>query len=86
MERAQVGRALGGQRLRAELRGLLDRVGPSRATLFANMQPFVGASVALLVLSEPITALQAVGGLAIAVGIALPRLRRRRSAVAAEPA
>jgi drug/metabolite transporter (DMT)-like permease len=64
----------------------IDRVGPSRATLFANMQPFVGALVALLVLSEPITWLQVLGGVGIAVGIALPRIWRRRPAVVAEPA
>jgi drug/metabolite transporter (DMT)-like permease len=64
----------------------IDRVGPSRATLFANIQPFIGAVFALVILSEPLTALQGLGAVAIAVGIALPRLRRRRQAVAAEPA
>jgi drug/metabolite transporter (DMT)-like permease len=65
----------------------IDRVGPSRATLFANMQPFIGALFALLILSEPITILQGLGGVAIAIGIALPRVwRRRRPAAAVEPA
>jgi len=68
----------------------IDRVGPSRATLFANLQPFIGALVALVVLSEPIGALQVLGGVAIATGIALPRVwqrrRRRRERVVAEPA
>ena len=63
----------------------IGRVGPSRATLFANIQPFIGAVFALLILSEPLTALQGLGAVAIAVGIALPRLRRRRPAVVAEP-
>ena len=63
----------------------IDRVGPSRATLFANMQPFVGAVVALAVLSEPITWLQVVGGIGIALGIVVPRIWRRRPAVVAEP-
>ena len=49
----------------------IDRVGPSRASLFANLQPFLAAIVALLVLSEHITALQVVGGLAIGGGIVL---------------
>ena len=62
----------------------IDRVGPSRATLFANMQPFVGALFALLILSEPITWLQVLGGVLIAAGIALPRVRRRRATVAVE--
>ena len=64
----------------------IDRVGPSRATLFANMQPFIGALFALLILSESITWLQVLGGVAIAVGIALPRVRKRRAAVVAEAA
>ena len=49
----------------------IDRVGPSRAALFANLQPFLAAIIALLVLSEKITALQAAGGLAIGAGIVL---------------
>jgi drug/metabolite transporter (DMT)-like permease len=53
----------------------IDRVGPSRASLYANLQPFLGALFALLILSEQMTALQVVGGLAIAGGIALSRRR-----------
>jgi drug/metabolite transporter (DMT)-like permease len=49
----------------------IDRVGPSRASLFANLQPFLAAIVALLVLNEKITALEVVGGLGIAAGIVL---------------
>jgi len=49
----------------------IDRVGPSRASLFANLQPFLAAIVALLLLSERITTVQIVGGLAIAGGIVL---------------
>jgi drug/metabolite transporter (DMT)-like permease len=49
----------------------IDRVGPSRASLYANLQPFLAAIIALLVLSEHITALQVAGGLAIAAGIVL---------------
>lgn len=49
----------------------IDRVGPSRASLFANLQPFLAAIVALLLLSEDITAVQVVGGLGIAAGIVL---------------
>jgi drug/metabolite transporter (DMT)-like permease len=50
-------------------------VGPSRATLFANAQPFVAAVIALILLSEPLGALQLAGGLAIAAGILLARRR-----------
>jgi drug/metabolite transporter (DMT)-like permease len=53
----------------------IDRVGPSRASIYANLQPFLGALFALLLLSEKMTALQAAGGLAIAAGIALSRRR-----------
>jgi drug/metabolite transporter (DMT)-like permease len=49
----------------------IARVGPSRASLFANLQPFLAAVIALLILSEPITTTQVVGGLAIGGGIAL---------------
>ncbi len=48
-------------------------VGPSRATLFANIQPFLAAIFALVILSEQLTRLQAAGGFAIAAGIVLAR-------------
>jgi drug/metabolite transporter (DMT)-like permease len=53
----------------------IDRVGPSRAALFANLQPFLAALVALVLLSEAITAVQVVGGVAIAGGIVLASRR-----------
>lgn len=49
----------------------IDRVGPSRASLFANLQPFLAAIVALVLLSESIGGVQVVGGIAIAGGIVL---------------
>jgi drug/metabolite transporter (DMT)-like permease len=49
----------------------IDRVGAPRASLFANLQPFLAAIIALLLLSEKITTLEVVGGLAIGAGIAL---------------
>jgi drug/metabolite transporter (DMT)-like permease len=55
--------------------GGISRVGPSRAAVFANLQPFFGAIFALLILSEPITRLQVAGGLAIAAAIVLSRAR-----------
>jgi len=51
----------------------IDRVGPSRATLFANLQPFVAALFAFVLLSEEITSLQIAGGVAIGAGIVLDR-------------
>jgi drug/metabolite transporter (DMT)-like permease len=53
----------------------LRRVGPSRATLFANTQPFFAAVFALLLLSESMTALQVGGGIAVGLGILLSRRR-----------
>jgi drug/metabolite transporter (DMT)-like permease len=61
----------------------IGRVGPSRAALFANLQPFIAALVALVLLSEPITTVQIVGGVGIAGGIALAS---RRGAVPVPPA
>jgi drug/metabolite transporter (DMT)-like permease len=54
----------------------ISRVGPSRASLFANLQPFLGAVFALLLLSEHMTAMQVAGGFLIAAGIILERGRR----------
>jgi LPXTG-motif cell wall-anchored protein len=55
----------------------VDRVGPSRATLVANLQPFIAAVIALVLLSETMTWLQVAGGVLIGGGIFLARLRRR---------
>jgi drug/metabolite transporter (DMT)-like permease len=59
----------------------IHRVGPSRATLFANVQPFVAAVFAALILSEHLHWLQIVGGVTILGGIFLER-RWRRARVA----
>ena len=61
----------------------IARVGPSRASLFANLQPFLAALFALALLSEPITTVQIVGGVAIAGGILLAS---RRGPVTVPPA
>ena len=53
----------------------IERVGPSRASLYANLQPFLGAIFALLLLSESMTPIQVAGGLLIAAGILLSRGR-----------
>jgi drug/metabolite transporter (DMT)-like permease len=63
--------------------GAIGRVGPSRAAVFANLQPFLAAIFALLILSEPVTRLQVAGGLAIAAAIVLSR---GRSAIVRVPA
>jgi drug/metabolite transporter (DMT)-like permease len=55
----------------------IDRVGPSRASLFANLQPFFGLMFALVLLGEHLNRWEVVGGTAIFAGIALERVRRR---------
>jgi drug/metabolite transporter (DMT)-like permease len=60
----------------------IHHVGPSRATLFANIQPFVAAVFAFLILSEHLHWLQVAGGFTILGGIVLERRWRR---VAAPP-
>jgi len=54
----------------------VHRVGPSRATLFANVQPFVSAVLAFVILSEHIHWLEVLGGFAILAGIVLERYWR----------
>ena len=51
----------------------LGQIGPSRATLIANLQPFVAALFALLLLSERMTVTQVAGGVLIGGGILLAR-------------
>ena len=60
----------------------IDEVGPSRASLFANLQPFLAAIIALLLLDEQLTKAQVAGGFAIAAGILLARERRPPAAPA----
>jgi len=54
----------------------ISRVGPSRASLFANLQPFFAVVIALLLLSEHLNRWEVAGGFAIAAGIVLERARR----------
>jgi drug/metabolite transporter (DMT)-like permease len=53
----------------------LHRIGASRATLVANLQPFVAAVFALVLLSERMTVLQVLGGILIGGGILTARRR-----------
>jgi drug/metabolite transporter (DMT)-like permease len=62
----------------------IDRVGPSRASLFVNLQPFFAVLFALVLLSEHLNRWEIVGAVAIGAGIALERLRGRAAVVAAE--
>jgi drug/metabolite transporter (DMT)-like permease len=56
----------------------IHRIGANRATLAANLQPFVAAVLAVILLSEPLSPLQIAGGALIAAGILA--VRRRPSA------
>jgi drug/metabolite transporter (DMT)-like permease len=58
----------------------VHRVGPARASLFANLQPFLAAVFALVLLSEPLSLWQIGGGVLIGAGILLAG---RRETVAA---
>jgi drug/metabolite transporter (DMT)-like permease len=58
----------------------LGQIGPSRATLIGNLQPFVAAVFALVLLSEQMTVIQAAGGVLIGGGILLARRPQRRAA------
>jgi drug/metabolite transporter (DMT)-like permease len=55
----------------------IARVGPSRASLFANLQPFFGVVFALVLLGEHLDGWEIAGGVLIFTGIVLERVRRR---------
>jgi drug/metabolite transporter (DMT)-like permease len=54
---------------------VLHRIGPARATLAANLQPFVAAVLAVVLLSESLGFMQIAGGALIAAGIITARRR-----------
>ena len=54
----------------------ISRVGPSRASLFSNMQPVFGVLFALVLLGEHLSVWEVVGGVAIIGAVLLERSRR----------
>jgi drug/metabolite transporter (DMT)-like permease len=54
----------------------ISRVGPSRASLFSNMQPLFGVVFALVLLGEHLSAWEVVGGVLILSAVLLERSRR----------
>jgi len=62
----------------------IDRVGPSRASLFANMQPFFAVLFALIILGEHLNRWEIVGAVAIGAGILLERTQRHPVALPVE--
>ncbi len=63
----------------------LHRIGPARATLAANLQPFVAAVLAVILLSEPLSVLQILGGVLIAAGILVARRRAQEPPLESGP-
>jgi len=53
----------------------IHQIGANKATLAANLQPFVAAVLAVILLSEPLSWLQIAGGALIALGILAVRRR-----------
>lgn len=53
----------------------VHRIGAAKATLAANLQPFVAAVLAVVLLSESLSALQVAGGVLIGLGILVARRR-----------
>jgi len=54
----------------------LDRIGPARATLAANLQPFLAAALAVVLLHETLAPIEIAGGILIGAGILVARRRR----------
>ena len=54
----------------------IERVGAARSSLYANLQPFLGAIFAVLILSETMSVVQIAGGVVIALGIVIARQSR----------
>ena len=57
----------------------IGRVGAARSSLYMNLQPFLGAIFAVLVLSETMSAVQIAGGVVIGLGILVARQTRPRT-------
>jgi drug/metabolite transporter (DMT)-like permease len=53
----------------------IHRIGANRATLAANLEPFLAAMLAVILLSEPFGILQIAGGMLIGAGLLIMRLR-----------
>jgi drug/metabolite transporter (DMT)-like permease len=54
----------------------ISRVGPSRASLFSNLQPLFGVAFALILLGEHLTPWEILGGAIILGAVLVERLRR----------
>jgi drug/metabolite transporter (DMT)-like permease len=54
----------------------ISRVGPSRASLFSNLQPAIGVGFAIVLLGEHLTRWEVIGGALILAAVVLERSRR----------
>jgi drug/metabolite transporter (DMT)-like permease len=54
----------------------ISRVGPSRASLFSNMQPLFGVLFALVLLGEHLTRWEVIGGVGILTAVLVERSKR----------
>jgi drug/metabolite transporter (DMT)-like permease len=54
----------------------VEVVGPSRSAIFMNLQPLIGVALAAVLLAEPVTLWQLMGGLFVLGGVALTTQRR----------
>jgi drug/metabolite transporter (DMT)-like permease len=61
---------------------LVAKAGTARVAMYVNLQPFLGAMFAVVLLSERLSALEVFGGAAIGASIALARWRRPLTAPA----
>jgi drug/metabolite transporter (DMT)-like permease len=64
----------------------IRRVGPSRATLFGNLQPFLAVLFAVALLSESLGGLQVAGGVLIGAAILIGRIAPTRREPVPSPA
>jgi drug/metabolite transporter (DMT)-like permease len=55
-------------------------LGATRAAIYTNLEPFLGALFAVILLAEPLGVFQIVGGIIIGTGIILARRRPRAAA------
>lgn len=57
----------------------VKQIGAARATVFGNLVPMFGVSLAVLVLGEPLLASMVIGGLVTLGGVSLTNLERQRA-------
>jgi drug/metabolite transporter (DMT)-like permease len=55
----------------------VQRIGPSRTSVYSNVVPIVAMAVASVWLGEPLTRTKIIGAAAVLTGVALTRVRRR---------